>query len=85
MMYYIFCGIVILIQSADVHLFWIWHVTGQLPQGTSSVDVVLALCGSIEFLSDQLLKETSRVLKPGGTILVYKTSETDKVIHVHTV
>ena len=57
-------------------------MTGQLPQGTSSVDIVFALCRSIEFPSDQLLKETSRVLKPGGTIVVCKTSETDKVIHV---
>ncbi|KAK9935724.1 hypothetical protein M0R45_022812 [Rubus argutus] len=59
----------------------------QLPQGTSSVDIVFALCRSIEFPSEQLLGETSRVLKPGGTILVYKTSdsstvETDKTISV---
>lgn len=62
-------------------------MAGQLPQGTSSVDIVFVLCRSIEFPSEQLLGETSRVLKPGGTVLVYRTSdsstvETDKVIHV---
>ncbi|PRQ41705.1 putative anamorsin, S-adenosyl-L-methionine-dependent methyltransferase [Rosa chinensis] len=63
--------------SPDLNLDLV--MTGQLPQGTSSIDIVVALCRSIEFLSEQLLKETSRVLKPGGTILVYKTYETDKV------
>lgn len=65
-------------------------MTGQLPLGSSSVDVVFTLCKSIEFPSEQLLGEISRVLKPGGSVLIYKTSdsstgESDKVIHVHIV
>ncbi|CAB4289347.1 unnamed protein product [Prunus armeniaca] len=47
----------------------------QLPLGRSSVDIVFTLCRSIEFLNEQLLGEISRVLKPGGTVLIYKTSD----------
>ncbi|XP_024031763.1 anamorsin homolog [Morus notabilis] len=43
----------------------------RLPVEDSSMDIVLSLCGSHESPSDQLLKEVSRVLKPGGTILLY--------------
>ncbi|KAI5312312.1 hypothetical protein L3X38_041485 [Prunus dulcis] len=50
----------------------------QLPLGPSSVDIVFTLCRSIEFLNKQLLGEISRVLKPGGTVLIYKTSDSSK-------
>ncbi|ONH90130.1 hypothetical protein PRUPE_8G036300 [Prunus persica] len=50
----------------------------QLPLGPSSVNVVFTLCRSIEFLNEQLLGEISRVLEPGGTVLIYKTSDSSK-------
>ncbi|XP_048440835.1 anamorsin homolog isoform X2 [Pyrus x bretschneideri] len=58
--------------------------SNQLPVGSSAVDIVFTLCRSIEFPNEQLLGEISRVLKPGGTVLIYKisdasTGETDKV------
>lgn len=37
----------------------------------SSTDIVISICKSPEFPSDQLLGGISRVLKPGGTIIVY--------------
>ncbi|VVA35219.1 PREDICTED: anamorsin [Prunus dulcis] len=46
--------------------------------GPSSVDIVFTLCRLIEFLNKQLLGEISRVLKPGGTVLIYKTSDSSK-------
>ncbi|CAN6549817.1 unnamed protein product [Malus baccata var. baccata] len=61
--------------------------SNQLPVGSSSVDIVFTLCRSIEFPNEQLLGEVSRVLKPGGTVLIYKisdasTGETDKTTSV---
>ncbi|KAL3619130.1 hypothetical protein CASFOL_036700 [Castilleja foliolosa] len=38
---------------------------------SSSVDDVVSLCKSLDFPSDQLLDNISRILKPGGTILLY--------------
>ncbi|XP_051129912.1 anamorsin homolog [Andrographis paniculata] len=37
----------------------------------SSIDVVVTICNSSEFPSDQLLANVSRVLTPGGTIILY--------------
>ncbi|KAI3453888.1 hypothetical protein Pfo_010551 [Paulownia fortunei] len=42
---------------------------------SSSIDDVVSLCQSLEFPSDQLLANISRVLKPGGTILLHLTSQ----------
>ncbi|PIN24038.1 Protein DRE2, required for cell viability [Handroanthus impetiginosus] len=42
---------------------------------SSSVDDVVSICRSLEFPGDQLLANISRVLKPGGTILLYLTSQ----------
>ncbi|KAL0371965.1 UNVERIFIED_CONTAM: Anamorsin [Sesamum calycinum] len=42
---------------------------------SSSIDDVVSLCKSLEFPSDQLLANLSRVLKPGGRILLYLTSQ----------
>ncbi|XP_021898188.1 anamorsin homolog [Carica papaya] len=43
----------------------------ELPVEPSSTDIVISICKSPEFPSDQLLGGISRVLKPGGTIIVY--------------
>ncbi|XP_011075112.1 anamorsin homolog isoform X1 [Sesamum indicum] len=44
---------------------------------SSSIDDVVSLCKSLEFPSDQLLANLSRVLKPGGRILLYLTSQSE--------
>ena len=48
------------------------------------MDIVIPIFRSIEFPGDLLVKEMFRVLKPGGTILIYSSQqsvigETDKV------
>eukprot|EP00258_Populus_trichocarpa_P035188 XP_024451207.1 anamorsin homolog isoform X1 [Populus trichocarpa] len=57
----------------------------KLPAEPSSVDIVVSICSSLEFPGDLLVKEIFRVLKPGGTILIYNSQqsvigETDKAI-----
>ncbi|KAL9358963.1 hypothetical protein Peur_047086 [Populus x canadensis] len=57
----------------------------KLPAEHSSVDIVVSICSSLEFPGDLLVKEIFRVLKPGGTILIYNSQqsvigETDKAI-----
>lgn len=57
----------------------------KLPLEPSSVDIVIPIFRSIEFPGDLLVKEMFRVLKPGGTILIYSSQqsvigETDKAI-----
>lgn len=47
----------------------------QLPVESSSLDIVISICRSLEFPCDKLLAEISRVLKPGGTVLIQKTSQ----------
>lgn len=42
---------------------------------SSSIDDVVTLCKSLEFPSDQLLVNISRVLKPGGAVLVSLASQ----------
>lgn len=57
----------------------------QLPAESSSVDTVVFICRLLEISNEQLLEEISRVLKPGGTILIHEISHssadgrTDKV------
>ncbi|XP_042018947.1 anamorsin homolog [Salvia splendens] len=43
---------------------------------SSSIDDVVSLCKKLEFPSDQLLGNISRVLKPGGSVLFYLDSQT---------
>ncbi|KAL3645791.1 hypothetical protein CASFOL_010971 [Castilleja foliolosa] len=45
---------------------------------SSSVDDVVSLCKSLDFPSDQLLGNISRILKPGGTILLYVASQSSQ-------
>ncbi|XP_038702005.1 anamorsin homolog isoform X2 [Tripterygium wilfordii] len=57
----------------------------RLPVESSSVDIVILICRSLESSQDLLFEDILRVLKPGGTVLVYKTfhsgsGETDKAI-----
>ncbi|GAV75520.1 CIAPIN1 domain-containing protein/Methyltransf_11 domain-containing protein [Cephalotus follicularis] len=47
----------------------------KLPVESSSVDVVISICRSHEFPSDQLFGEISRAIKPGGKILICNTSQ----------
>lgn len=56
-----------------VSLFNVALTTGQLPVESSSLDIVISICRSLEFPCDKLLAEISRVLKPGGTALIQKT------------
>ncbi|CAM8969173.1 unnamed protein product [Rhodiola kirilowii] len=49
----------------------------QLSVGTSSMDVVISICASSEFPHDSLFGEITRVLKPGGSFLIYKKSQSD--------
>ncbi|XP_041017252.1 anamorsin homolog isoform X2 [Juglans microcarpa x Juglans regia] len=54
-----------------------------LPVESSSIDIVICISRSAEFPSVPFFEEISRVLKPGGTILIHRTSqsatgETDK-------
>ncbi|KAJ4958795.1 hypothetical protein NE237_025906 [Protea cynaroides] len=42
----------------------------ELPVQSSSVDIVVSISRTLELLGDKLLEEISRVLKPGGTILI---------------
>lgn len=56
-----------------------------LPVDSSSMDVVISISRSLQFPSDLLFGEISRVLKPGGTVLICKglqsvAEETDKEI-----
>ncbi|KAJ4723671.1 Anamorsin-like [Melia azedarach] len=50
----------------------------QLPVESSSVDIVISISSSLEFPGDQMFEEISRVLKPGGTILIHKNLKSDK-------
>ncbi|KAJ6412445.1 hypothetical protein OIU84_005489 [Salix udensis] len=47
----------------------------KLPLDPSSVDIVISIFRSIEFPGDLLVKEIFRVLKPGGTILIYSSQQ----------
>ncbi|XP_065858021.1 anamorsin homolog isoform X2 [Euphorbia lathyris] len=55
----------------------------KLPAVSSSMDIVISICRSLQFPDDMLVKEVMRVLKPGGTVLICQNlqsaaEETDK-------
>ncbi|XP_050227501.1 anamorsin homolog [Mercurialis annua] len=57
----------------------------KLPVDSSSMDIVISFCKSPQFPGDLLFKDISRVLKPGGTVLIHKifqsfADETDKAM-----
>ncbi|XP_010524959.1 PREDICTED: anamorsin homolog [Tarenaya hassleriana] len=57
----------------------------QLPLDSSSVDIVLSISKSSAFPNDKLYGEISRMLKPGGTVIVCKNldpqvGETEQVL-----
>ena len=39
------------------------------------MDIIVFICRSSEFPGDQLFGEISRVLKPGGIVLLHQSSE----------
>lgn len=43
---------------------------------SSSMDDVVTLCKTLDFPTDQLLENISRVLKPGGSVLFHLDSQT---------
>ncbi|KAE9456022.1 hypothetical protein C3L33_12064, partial [Rhododendron williamsianum] len=47
-------------------------LAAELPRDSSSVDVIIFICTSSEFPGDQLFGEISRVLRPGGTVLLHQ-------------
>ncbi|KDP42546.1 hypothetical protein JCGZ_24320 [Jatropha curcas] len=57
----------------------------KLPVDSSSIDIVISISTSLQFPGDLLFEEILRVLKPGGTVLIYKSlrsvaEETDEAI-----
>ncbi|XP_022983275.1 anamorsin homolog isoform X2 [Cucurbita maxima] len=62
------------VENCDSQIITQAFSLNKLPLGASSVDVVISICRS-DFPSDRLCEEISRVLKPDGTILIYKTSQ----------
>jgi len=73
------------VEQCDPQIITQASSLNQLPAESSSIDIVVGICQSAEFPSGQLFEEISRVLKPGGTILIHRTSqsatgETDKTI-----
>ncbi|KAL3497987.1 hypothetical protein ACH5RR_040719 [Cinchona calisaya] len=50
-----------------------------VPVESSSTDIVVVICNSSEFTNDQLFVDISRILKPGGTVLVHLTSQSTPV------
>lgn len=54
---------------------WCPFLTGVLPAESSSMDIILVICKSSEFPNEKFLADISRVLKPGGTVLLYLSSQ----------
>ncbi|KAF7145261.1 hypothetical protein RHSIM_Rhsim04G0081000 [Rhododendron simsii] len=54
----------------------------ELPRDSSSADIIIFICTLSEFPGDQLFGEISRVLRPGGTVLLHQRfkSATGKMI-----
>ena len=50
------------------------YLAGQIPL-EPSMDVVLAISKASDFTSDKIYGEFSRVLKPGGSVIVCTSSE----------
>ncbi|XP_044472918.1 anamorsin homolog [Mangifera indica] len=61
------------VENCDPHIVTQASSISQLPMESSSVDIVISICASLEFPDDSMLGDSLRVLKPGGTILLYKS------------
>ncbi|KAL9423252.1 hypothetical protein AB3S75_035360 [Citrus x aurantiifolia] len=66
------------VEQCDPQIITQASSLSQLPVESFSIDIVLSISSSHELPGDQLLEEISRVLKPGGTILIYKKLTSDK-------
>ncbi|KAJ4721242.1 Anamorsin-like [Melia azedarach] len=66
------------VEQSDPQIITQASSLSQLPVESSSIDIVISITSSLEFPGDQLFQEISRVLKPGGTILIYKNLKYDK-------
>ncbi|KAJ0038738.1 hypothetical protein Pint_22666 [Pistacia integerrima] len=66
------------VYSVSLCCFMKMRLKGELPCEPSSVDIAISISSSLEFPGDQFFGEISRVLKPGGTILLYKNFNSDK-------
>lgn len=68
-------------SSQAAHLIYmvvlfLYLLAGLTSLESSSIDNVVSLCKTLEFPSDQLLRNISRVLKIGGAVLFYLGSQT---------
>ncbi|KAK4364758.1 hypothetical protein RND71_016116 [Anisodus tanguticus] len=60
---------------------WRKKFSGLTSVESASMDIVALICRSLEFPSDKLCGDTSRVLKPGGTILLSLSSQSTNSTH----
>ncbi|KAB1221910.1 hypothetical protein CJ030_MR2G026726 [Morella rubra] len=63
------------VEQCDPQIITQASSLNQLPVESSSIDIVICICSSAEFPSSRLFEEISRVLKPGGTILICHISK----------
>ncbi|KAK3007981.1 hypothetical protein RJ639_013321 [Escallonia herrerae] len=49
------------------------NITGSLPVKSSATDIVISISRTLDFPGEELFKEFSRVLKPGGEIVLHQT------------
>lgn len=47
------------------------------------MDIILVICKSSEFPNEKLLADISRVLKPGGIVLLHLSSQPNSTQGVH--
>ncbi|KAI3421648.1 uncharacterized protein J3R85_012000 [Psidium guajava] len=60
------------LEQCDPQIITQASCLGQLPVESSSVDFAIAICKSSEFPGTSLFEEISRVVKPGGTVVIRK-------------
>ncbi|XP_031253841.1 anamorsin homolog isoform X2 [Pistacia vera] len=65
-------------EYCDPHIITEASSISQLPMESNSLDLVISISTSPEFPDDRVLGESSRVLKPSGTILLYKKFKSEE-------
>ncbi|XP_031253839.1 anamorsin homolog [Pistacia vera] len=65
-------------EYCDPHIITEASSISQLPMESNSLDLVISISTSLEFPDDRMLGESSRVLKPSGTILLYKKFKSEE-------